>query len=123
MRNDEHNPLKILGGCTAVLIALCAFFALGHVIVSRFSVNAGTLLTAVISGLTGVVLFGFAIWIITQIRTFKFKYHPNLVLHWQSQMLDALAEIARGNFNVLPACGGGSSAADICSGGSLKQDC
>jgi signal transduction histidine kinase len=103
MRDEEHNPLKIIGGSAAALAALSGFFALGQLIVSRLFGNAGTLLTAVVSGLTGLMLFGFSIWLVTRIRAFKFKDHTNLIVQWQRQMLDALSEIARGNFNVLLA--------------------
>ncbi|MDR3239576.1 MAG: HAMP domain-containing histidine kinase [Clostridiales bacterium] len=103
MHDEQHNPLKIIGGFSVVLIALGSFFALGHIIISRFFDNTGTLLAAVVSGLTGVILLGFFIWILTLIHALKYKEHTRMIIRLQSQMLDALAEIARGNFNVLLA--------------------
>jgi len=102
MSEKRIRAATMVGGFLMMLIGLSVFFTLGYLIVSQLYKVTGRppeILTAVFAGLIGAVFFLSFIWLLTKIRTLKHKNNSGRMIH--NQMLDAISEIARGNFNVL----------------------
>ncbi|MDR0813984.1 MAG: HAMP domain-containing histidine kinase [Oscillospiraceae bacterium] len=99
---QPHSAVTIALVFIAMLLVLAGCFVLGALLTAQVYKLTGTPpepLETAISGVTGFLLFVVIALTVNAIRARKLRDNPNKDVH--SQLLDAFAEIARGNFNVL----------------------
>jgi signal transduction histidine kinase len=101
---DRHKiPLKVIIAFLLLLLVFGGLFALGYILIGCLFTGLSGMAASVVSGLAGILLFVVMMWILSLIRARKYKGNPRMAIH--TQMLDALEEIARGNFDILLAPG------------------
>ena len=101
MDEKPFKPFFVLKGFLFVFFVLTGFFVAGYYITTKiyeFTGEPSKVLSVIISGFAGALLFTFFVWVMSIIRMRNFKHSDRKFMY--TQMLEALSEIAQGNFGV-----------------------
>ncbi|MDR1564373.1 MAG: HAMP domain-containing histidine kinase [Oscillospiraceae bacterium] len=97
--HDDHSGhWRIVVGGLLIFVILGALAALSSLIWKFLLPSSSHMLTVVLSDISGFFLFGVCVWTFSAIRRIAKK---NEIMDAHQSLLDAIDQVAQGNFNVL----------------------
>jgi signal transduction histidine kinase len=103
MNGKEHKLIHFIGGIPLFIALMSIYFAAGHILSQQLFRWTGTppeIAAHIISGILGTVIFIIVLGIILFVRERKFGVIDNHRSPFGSEVMRAIEEISKGNFNI-----------------------